>query len=199
MEAMTGQIIEIDHAVTGRGYLNEKYIGGGVLTELLSNAGTLKSSLTTAIGDQVSVSLPAEGFLSVGDVVTVVKDDDSCELFYENHSKKRSWSSGRSPKPVRDLYRIAKFAINGGLFWAVLIGIPAGLARGQSPIMNLIALGCLTAAIVAGIWSLTARPSKISRHNKAAREMANQETQAQTTYIAEKEQRRLARLNAEVG
>ena len=65
--------------------------------------------------------------------------------------------------------------------------------------MNLIALGCLTAAIVAGIWSMTARPAKISRHNKAAREMADKDAQALATYIAETEQRRVDRLNAQVG
>ncbi len=172
MEVMTGQVIEIDTPVSSHGYLESNYVGGGVLTELLSNAGTLKSALVTSRGDQASVSLPTENFLSVGDVVTIVKDDDGCELYYQNHTRQHNWSSGRSPKSVRDYYRAARFAINGGFFGAILIGIQAGLATGQSPTLNSIALSCLTVAIIVAVWSLTMRPLKISRHGKDAIAMA---------------------------
>lgn len=206
MEALTGQIIEIDqdalnigsHAANGLVYLNQKYVGGGVLTELLSNESTLKASLTSTDGTQFSASLPVQGFLSVGDVMTVVKDDDGCELYYINHSRKRDWSAGRSPKNARDMYRIAKMSINGGLFWAVLVGIPASLASWSSLGMNIIVFGCLTAAVLAGIWSLTFRAWQISGHNRAAVAMAEQEAITQEGYILEKEQRRVDRLKSEI-
>jgi len=80
MDALTGQILEVDdlqnHGGTHRCFLADNYSGGGLLSELMTNAGTFKANVLTTNGNMESVSVAAHDFMSVGDTITVVRDDD---------------------------------------------------------------------------------------------------------------------------
>ncbi|SMX31361.1 hypothetical protein [Actibacterium lipolyticum] len=180
MKAVTGVIVDlegsnqqIDKRDDGQlGYLEDNIEGAGVLQELADNRGTLKAKLRTPDNEVAQVSVPSANFMKHGDVVTVVKDNDGCEFYYENRTSDRTWGFSRCPADKRRLTKFARAGINWGLFGGLLVGLLASLGRGQSVGLNLTAGAFIVIAITSMIWSLTGRPRAARRHLAAAKDLA---------------------------
>lgn len=207
MQALTGQIVELegknrtddDQVETAIDYLENKTVGGGIMTDLPSNENTLKAAMVLSDERVERVSIPSASFLNVGDVVTVVKDTDGCEIYYKNHTADRKWSYPRSPEHIRKRFGLIRFGINQSLLWACLLGIVAGLAQGQFTTLNLIVITLLAVFLYCAIWSLTVRPRAIKKHHASARTAAETNTTENVSFIKVKADERLAKLKAAAG
>ena len=192
MDALTGQILEVDdlqnHGGTHRCFLADNYSGGGLLSELMTNAGTFKANVLTTNGNMESVSVAAHDFMSVGDTITVVRDDDGCEIYYVNHSKGTKWTSARGPAGSRRLFHLARFAINWGLFGSVVFVF---LGRDGLGIGFWI---CVAAVVWGAVWSLTFSTAAANQHIKKAIGYAEADEDKHLGYITAQNNRRVEKL-----
>lgn len=204
MQAFTGQVVEVegsnqtdsDQQETRYGYLENRIYGGGIMTDLLSNENTLKATMVLPEGAVERVSIPTANFLSANDVVTVVQDEDGCEMYYIDHTTGRKWSYPRSPEHIRKRHNLIRFGINQSLLWACLLGIVVGLAREQFTTLNLIVITLIAVFLYCAIWSLTARPRAIKKHHASARAAAEKNAAENGSFIEAKADERLGRLKA---
>ncbi|WP_299137848.1 hypothetical protein [uncultured Tateyamaria sp.] len=207
MQALTGQIVELegknltddDQMETAIDYLENNTVGGGIMTDLPSNENTLKATMVLPGGSVERVSIPTTGFLGANDVVTVVQDEDGCEMQYINHTTGRKWSYPRSPEHIRKRFGLIRFGINQSLLWASLLGIVAGLAQGQFTTLNLIVITLIAVFLYCAIWSLSVRPRAIKKHHASARAAAETNVAANESFIQAKADERLGRLKAAAG
>ena len=193
MKAVTGVVVDIEGGNLqikkgGReqlGYLENNIGGGGLLTELEDNAGTLKAKLRSPDCSIERVSMPSPNFMKLGDIVSVVKDEDGCEYYYLNHSSDRTWDFPRCPARERQMGKMARFCINWGLFIACLLGIFIAFAQGQVMGLNLTA-GCFfVIAVYWMVWSLSVYPRAGRRRLKSAEDLMCSEKKRHAAFIKE--------------
>lgn len=204
MEANTGIIIEIEggnrsikrDAFNEPAYLEESIKGGGVLTELSGNKYTLKATMLDAMENTQKIAIPTANFMDAGDVVTVVLDDDGCELMFVNHALDRTWQFSRCPAQTRRWTRAARIAISQGLLWTCLIGIAVGLAQGRSMNLNIAAVIPFIAFVWAAIWTLTTRRKSAAAHTKAAQKLAKDEKLQHADFIVKANEAKTAALKS---
>ena len=193
MHALTAQIVELEDTPNiNKCFLEENYSGGGVLSELMCNKGTRQANVIRVDGTMEYVSIPVANFMAIGDTITVVRDTDGCELYYINHSKTTTWSSGRGPSDSRRFFNLARRAINWGLFGCVAFAF-FGM-HGLSPLFWV----CLGIVIWAAVWSLLFSPMAAKRHHIAAVACANEEKGQHSEYISEKQRSRAEHLRTSV-
>lgn len=190
MKAVTGIVVGLEgnnqqvSKIDGQlGYLENNIEGGGILRELEDNRQTLKAKLRRPGGKVSAISVPSPNVLKIGDVVSVIQDDDGCEFYYENHSSDRTWQFPRYPAHERRLTKFARAGINWGLFGGILVGLFAGFAYGQSMGLNLTAAALIAIAITSMVWSLRGRPRAARRHLESARVLVQDHRKTHLEFI----------------
>ena len=109
MKSVTGVIVALEGdnqpAVRAKdhdaSYLESNIQGGGLLTELAGNHNTLKADVVDTQDALHRIAIPAANFMQIGETISVVHDDDGCEVHFTNHSSGRKWSYSRCPTETR--------------------------------------------------------------------------------------------------
>lgn len=194
MKVITGRVIEMDDSSDLSGsklsFIDQNYTGANWFCELMDSGVNLQATIKLSDGDTALVPLPTQNFIALDDVITAVKDDDGCGLFYKNHSKDRVWRASRSPKNVRSKFSLINFLVKAGFLFAVPTFALASFATWD--VFNLNAAFALSIATIVFCigWVLIVQAPSAKRHIGAAEEMADRSEADSKAFIAEQRKKR---------
>jgi hypothetical protein len=200
MKSYTGQIAEIEekssasHGMERKTFSDENIVGGGFMSKMGKPTNNLKATVVTTDEKIVEISVPTQGFLNEGDVVSFVKEDDDMIGHYLNHTRELAWSFPIAKKDVADKVMMHSRLMN----LSALVGIAAWFFSLGFPGLFGLAVLCLVAFVYSIFWALFIFNPSRKKNYKAGEALIKEEKARHSEYLARKSSERADRLKQAV-
>lgn len=200
MDSHTGQVAEVEaKSSSSRGmerktFSDENIAGGGFLSLMGKPTNNLKATIVGTNEQIMQVSVPTEGFLAVGDVVSYVIAEDDIIAHYYNHTRELGWSFAHPRKGIADKVKLHSRLLN----WSAFIGTLAWLLSLGFPSLFAITLISGSVFFYAIFWTVFIFRGSLNKNYEAGEALIKEEKARYPEYLSRKASERTARLRQAV-